>query len=95
MLQRWAARCQVEDCPIADTLPTDLRATVLELHHLTHVSAGGSDDPLNLALLCAAHHRLIHLAGQSEVEELSDGTVIVRMRGIDLRIDRDIALLLD
>lgn len=95
MLERWPALCQVEGCPIAATLPEGLRAAVVELHHLTHISDGGSDDPLNLTVLCAAHHRLIHRGGRSEIEERGDGMVIVRMREVDLHIARDIGALLD
>jgi hypothetical protein len=95
MLERWKPRCQVEGCPIADTLPSSLQATVVELHHLTHISDGGSDDPLNLALVCAAHHRLIHLGGPSEVEERTDGVVIIRMRETEMCVKRDIKVLLD
>lgn len=94
MLGRWQHRCQVEDCPIADMLPPRLQAAVVELHHLTHISEGGSDDPLNLALLCAAHHRLIHLGGPSEVEDLAEGDVIIRLGGFALCVARDLQALL-
>jgi hypothetical protein len=58
------------------------------------VSAGGSDDPLNLCLLCATHHRLIHRAPSSEVHEVNDGSVRVLVDGLTLVVERDLEPLL-
>jgi hypothetical protein len=32
----------------------------LDVHHILLLSAGGTNDLVNLALLCSAHHRLEH-----------------------------------
>ncbi len=93
ILRVWGPACQVEGCGSAREVPGELLAAVAEVHHLTHVSRGGSDDPLNLSVLCANHHRLIHRAGESEVEEEENGTVVVHLGKIDLRIVRDLGAL--
>lgn len=37
--------------------------TMLQVHHITPVSAGGNDDPKNLILLCYSCHTRVHQQG--------------------------------
>jgi hypothetical protein len=49
--RRDHGRCQVPGCRAAK---------FLEVHHLHWRSDGGGHDPSNLAVLCTAHHDLVH-----------------------------------
>ena len=61
-------RCAVPGC----------RCSVwLDLHHLRSVAAGGGHEPWNLAVLCGAHHRLVH-DGLLGLERRTDGGMTAR-----------------
>ncbi len=93
VLQAWPQRCQVRGCPSSSTIPPNLLPSVLEVHHVVYVSAGGLDSPLNICLLCANHHTLIHRAPTSEVQRCDAEGVNIAIDGIALAIDRDVAAL--
>lgn len=93
LLQRWPPRCQVEGCTVAEQVPSNLQPALVEVHHLTHVSDGGSDDPVNLSLICAAHHRLIHHGGESEVEDTDPTRVKIHVDGYTVVLHRDLRAL--
>jgi len=46
VLKAWGNRCQVEGCDAGELLPDRLKAALVEVHHLNHVAAAGSDSPL-------------------------------------------------
>jgi 5-methylcytosine-specific restriction endonuclease McrA len=58
-------RCEVTDCehPGFET-PQGLRYT--EVHHIVPLAEGGDDTIENVACLCAAHHREVHLGARAE-----------------------------
>jgi hypothetical protein len=61
---RAGHRCEVPDCkhlafPCADGTP------YIEVHHIEPLSEGGEDALENVACLCAAHHREIHVGRQA------------------------------
>lgn len=91
-LGAWGATCQVSGCAAVPTVPTHLRAALVEVHHLNHVAAGGTDSPLNICLVCANHHALIHRGGGRLVRCDGNGAG-VQVNGILLDIRRDISLL--
>jgi 5-methylcytosine-specific restriction endonuclease McrA len=57
-------RCEVKDCehPSFET-PQGLRYT--EVHHIIPLAEGGDDTIENVACLCAAHHREVHLGAKA------------------------------
>lgn len=93
VLAIWGNRCQVQGCRVQARLPTSLAGRVVDVHHLTHVSSGGSDSPMNLCVLCTAHHALIHRAPSSSVEAMSLKRAQVKVNGDILTIRRDVAAL--
>jgi hypothetical protein len=66
VFRRDRGRCVVPGCR---------NATYVDLHHLDLRSEGGSNDPDNLIVLCAAHHRVLH-QGRLRI----DGTVSTGLR---------------
>lgn len=93
VLQAWPHKCQVRGCPSSSTIPADLLSSILEVHHVVYVSTGGSDSPLNICLICANHHTLIHRAPTSEVRRCNAEGVDIAINGIALEIDRDVTAL--
>jgi hypothetical protein len=66
VFRRDRGRCVVPGCR---------NATYVDVHHLDLRSEGGSNDPDNLIVLCAAHHRVLH-QGRLRI----DGTVSTGLR---------------
>lgn len=58
VLDRWGSQCQVDGCTIQGEVPAHLAHSIVDVHHLTHVSSGGSDSPMNLSVLCTAPARV-------------------------------------
>lgn len=84
-------RCQVRGCEELSGIPTASRGALVDAHHLNHVSAGGTDHPLNVAVLCVAHHQLIHRCRPRSVLESWDTRgARVRAGGETLIIERDV-----
>ena len=90
VIAAWGDRCQVQGCRVQRGLPAALAGRVVDVHHLAHVSAGGSDSPMNLCVLCTAHHALIHRGGRSSVESSDLDGARVRVNGEVLTIGRDV-----
>ena len=67
MLHRDGFACRVPGCRC------DLW---LHLHHLRHVSRGGSNQAANLVTLCSVHHRLLH-DGRLGLEGSGEGALLV------------------
>jgi len=88
VLAVWPHDCQVVGCDAATNLVEILRRQVLEVHHVTHVAAGGDDSIENLTLVCANHHRLLH-APDVEIEQVTPNVVRVIVDGLALTIERD------
>lgn len=95
LLSIWAHVCQVEGCSTLTEFPEADRIAALEVHHLEHVGDGGTDGIMNLCLICANHHRLIHL-GRPPAALLSSGATEVRVGvgSVALIIRRDLGVLL-
>lgn len=85
----WAANCQVKGCDVLKSLPASARPKLVDVHHLNHISIGGSDSPLNICLLCVAHHALIHRGGPSTLDECDAAVAVVSVAGRKLQIERD------
>lgn len=92
-LQAWGASCQVIGCTAAAGLPNHLHSALVEVHHFNHVAAGGADSPLNVGLLCASHHALIHRAPKSKLASCDGQSAFVQVNGIVLEIRRDVTAL--
>jgi len=90
LLQIWPARCQVANCDSHTKVPAALRSAIVEVHHITHVSEGGPDSPVNLCLLCANHHGLIHRAPNSKVLECGSERAMVVVNGLTLTVKRNV-----
>lgn len=90
----WAPHCQIAGCTINASLPDHLATRLLDIHHLNHVSTGGSDSPLNLAVLCVSHHQLIHRAPNSSLLMSDLRKAEIKVNGITLEIDRDLGALM-
>lgn len=88
-LAAWGTNCQVEGCMYLSDVPDHIRGRMVDVHHLNHVGAGGSDSPMNISVLCVVHHQLIHRAPGSSVRswDLDQATVLVN--GLTLSIARD------
>ena len=95
VLSVWPHHCQVEGCSSLNEFPEPDRIAALEVHHLEHVGDGGTDGIMNLCLICANHHRLIHL-GRPPATMLSSGASKVRIAvaSAALIIERDLGALL-
>lgn len=90
----WPAECQVRGCQINAGMPAYLIGKLVDVHHLNHVSTGGSDSPLNLALLCVTHHQLVHRAPSSSLTLSSLDGAELKVNGLLLIIDRDLTTLM-
>jgi hypothetical protein len=89
----WPAACQVRGCAVLKSLPAAARSNLIDVHHLNHLGSGGTDNPMNICLLCVAHHALIHRGGPSSLEECDALGAVVRAGGVKLQIERDATLL--
>lgn len=87
-LEAWGPRCQVVGCGTLAGFPASAAEHLVDAHHLNHVSAGGSDSPLNLSVVCVAHHALVHRAGSRLMKSDMDGAE-VEVAGEVLSLVRD------
>jgi len=92
-ISAWGASCQVVGCTSAAGLPGHLHRALIDVHHFNHVAAGGADSPLNIGLLCASHHALIHRAPKSKLNSCDGQSALVQVNGIVLKIKRDVTAL--
>lgn len=92
-LRAWGANCQVVGCSCLASVPRHLRDRLVDVHHLNHISKGGTDSPLNVCVVCVVHHQMIHRAPTTELKhwDLEQGTV--RVNGLELLIVRDARLI--
>jgi hypothetical protein len=58
--KRAAHRCEVHGCA-HPTFETSEGVAYTEVHHIVPLADGGEDTNDNVACLCPAHHREIHL----------------------------------
>lgn len=93
VIDRWGSDCQVQGCVIQDEVPSHLSHTVVDVHHLTHLSGGGSDSPMNLSILCTTHHALVHRS-KSKLVAADSQSARIQVNGIQLLLHRDVALLM-
>lgn len=67
--------------------------TVLHYHHVIPISAGGSDDDVNVVLLCPNHHGVAHRAWTNEawhggyIGPKTREEIIVGLRALDAEED--------
>jgi hypothetical protein len=66
---------------------------IVDVHHLTHLSAGGTDSPMNLSVLCTAHHSLVHRA-PTKLRHSDFETATIEVGNSQLTIVRDVEALL-
>lgn len=93
VLDRWGSQCQVNGCTVQGEVPAHLAHAIVDVHHLAHVSGGGSDSPMNLSVLCTAHHALVHRSKSKLVG--ADGlSARIKVNGIELLLQREVALLM-
>ena len=92
-LQVWGPSCQVRGCRALLGVPGHLRDRMVDVHHLNHISTGGVDGPLNVAVLCVIHHQLIHRAPTSSIADMTERTVTVTVNGEHLELERDLRLI--
>lgn len=88
-LSAWGTACQVTDCTFLATVPTHILPKMVDVHHLNHVSRGGTDSPLNICILCVVHHQLIHRAPSSVLQSWDLDGSTVTVNGLTLKIIRD------
>lgn len=88
-LDAWGPKCQVSGCRFLRPIAPHIRGKMVDVHHLNHVAAGGSDSPMNICILCVVHHQLIHRGPTVVLQswDLDGATVLVN--GLTLEIERD------
>jgi hypothetical protein len=74
---RAGNRCEVPDCKHPTFLDED-GITYSEVHHIEPLSEGGQDVLENVACLCPAHHREVHLGQRAS--ELIAAVRVIRLR---------------
>ncbi|HYZ78814.1 MAG TPA: hypothetical protein VE596_15725 [Gaiellaceae bacterium] len=92
-LEAWGSVCQVVGCSTLAGFPAAAAPQLVDVHHLNHISVEGSDSPLNLCLLCVAHHALVHRAG-SRLRSSDFTGADIEVAGEILRLVRDARLIL-
>lgn len=92
-LLAWGADCQISGCTFCRAFPAHLRPAIVEVHHLNHLSAGGPDSPMNVCLVCASHHSLIHRAPASTLLACNGYMARVRVNDVVLEVRRDVRAL--
>ena len=87
----FGAACQVRGCTFTAGIPEELVESVLDVHHLVAIRAGGDNGLENLVVLCANHHRLAHRALEPGLfhAPLHDDIVII-VPGLSLLIERNL-----
>lgn len=93
-LAAWGPTCQVVGCSTLSNVPSHLRDHLVDVHHLNHVSRGGSDSPMNISVLCVTHHGLIHRAPASKLLTWDLDGAAVAVNGLTLFVQRDARLIL-
>jgi len=72
-----------------------MRAIVV-VHHVEWIAWGGSDSPLNVCLMCANHHAIVHHAPTiSKVKKCDLERVVIQANGETLEIVRDMNRLIE
>jgi hypothetical protein len=80
-------QCQVENCAFTLGVNRVLDKFIAEVHHLEHLSQGGTHSAYNLCVLCANHHRLFHrdktahitgTSGDDVTIDSEEGTAIIK-----------------
>lgn len=93
VLDCWGSQCQVDGCTVQGEVPAHLAHSIVDVHHLTHVSGGGSDSPMNLSVLCTAHHALVHRS-KSKLVDADGHSALIQVNGNQLLLHREVALLM-
>ncbi len=52
-----------------------------EAHHLVQLSAGGSQNPKNVIIVCPNHHRMLHFAQEIKYNYISDELESIQING--------------
>ena len=86
-------RCQVENCCFTGNTNRNLDEFIAEVHHLEHLSRGGTHSAYNLCVLCANHHRLFHRDKSARITNFfGDNVAISSVEGV-VTIHRDLSRL--
>jgi predicted restriction endonuclease len=80
---KYQGRCQIENCGFTFTKRDGKHYA--EAHHLVPLSEGGSQNPSNVLILCANHHRMFHYAVIS-IGELANGKRPIIINGTETNI---------
>lgn len=91
----FGVKCQVRDCEYSVKMNKDLMDLISEVHHLEHLSRGGSNSPYNLAILCANHHAILHRDKTARIiKNKGDDILVTYLNGkINKWICRDLSIL--
>ena len=91
--QIFGYKCQVENCEFTGGVNPQIYPYITDIHHLEHLSAGGSNTPLNLCVLCSNHHSLFHRDPSTKIISMTDSEVLIETGVGQIRIVRDLSLL--
>ncbi|MFH2070979.1 MAG: hypothetical protein ABIJ11_07250 [Elusimicrobiota bacterium] len=91
----FGVKCQIQDCEYSVKMNKDLMSLTSEVHHLEHLSRGGSNSPYNLAVVCANHHAILHRDKTAKIIKNKGDNVLVTYlnRKINKWICRDLSVL--
>lgn len=73
----FGVNCQVENCEYTAEETEVSMKLISEVHHLEHLSRGGSNSPYNLAVLCSNHHAIFHRDKTAKIMRSSGDNVLV------------------
>lgn len=89
--QCFGSQCQVVDCSFTQGTDRSLDKFIAEVHHLEHLSRGGTHAAYNLCVLCANHHRLFHRDNSAHIVGSIGEEVTVESREGIVLIKRDLS----
>lgn len=93
VLEVWGSSCQVKRCRLTRSAG-HLSDRMTDVHHLSSVSRGGDDSPLNLCVICVLHHQMIHRGPTSTVVHSDLNSAAVVVNGLTLEMRRDVRTLM-
>lgn len=91
--QCFGDRCQIESCAFTLSVARSLDPFISEVHHLEHLSRGGTHAAYNLCVLCANHHRLFHKDPSARIVATSGDDVEIQSQEGLVMIKRNLSRL--
>lgn len=89
--QCFGNRCQIESCAFTLSVARRLDPFISEVHHLEHLSRGGTHAAYNLCVLCANHHRLFHRDPSAHIVATSGDDVKIQSQEGLVIVKRDLS----